>query len=96
MGPGDKSHSDSWQAYFIDGEGHSHGAHESPHCAFTISASKHNEAPAVERGRQPSYSLASKLKLALNLGKGIESCHGPNFWSLLKKGIYSLKLTEVA
>lgn len=52
--------------------------------------------PVTEWGRQLSYLLASKLKLALNLCKGIESCRGPNFWSLLKRGIYSLKLTEVA
>lgn len=52
--------------------------------------------PAVERGRQPSDSLASKLKLALNLCKGIESYCGPSFRSLLKVGIYSLNLAEVA
>lgn len=69
---------------------------ERPHCAFTVLASEHNEAPGVERGRQLSYSLASELKLARNLCKGLGLCPGPNFGSLLKRGIYSLKLTEVA
>lgn len=80
MCPEDKSHPWAWQAGFSDTGGHSGGAHESPLCPFTIPV-----------GRQPSSSLASKLKLALNLRKGAEPCRGPSLWR-----IYSLKLTEVA
>lgn len=55
-----------------------------------------DEAPCWGAGQQPSPSLASKPKLALNLCKGIESRCGPSFWSLLKRGVYSLALAEVA
>lgn len=78
MGPEDKSHSWSWQACFIDSGGHSHGAHERPHCAFVIPASKDNEAPGRGAGAgSRATRLLQNLNLLLTSAKGLSDVVGP-------------------
>lgn len=78
MGPEDKSLSRSWQTCFSDSGGHSHGAHESPHCAVAIPASEHDEAAGGGAGAgSRAIRLLQNFSLLLTSAKGLSHVGGP-------------------